>query len=310
MAENRDQPTKDDDEPEHHFDVSTGLKRVLGRELITNDDVAIFEMVKNSFDARASAVHIYFGEDSVVIADNGFGMSYEDLKQKWLFVAYSAKREQNLEKDFRDVVAERGHYAGSKGIGRFSSDRLGDILILQSRPKAKKSGLVHKLEINWNDFEKDDKRRFETIPVEYSEESKFKLPYALGKFASNITHGTVIEIKTLRQKWDREALLSLKSSLAKLINPFGSGVDSFNIFITAPVLASLDMTAKRGGTASLDRGHHAQLAMAHMPGIGRTPSIAMAAEDVRHLQLRHGRMAMAKLSARSSGCRADSRSAG
>ena len=236
----------DDDKPEHHFDVSTGLKRVLGRELITNDDVAIFEMVKNSFDARANTVHIYFGEDSVVIADNGCGMSYEDLKQKWLFVAYSAKREQNLEKDFRDVVAERGHYAGSKGIGRFSSDRLGDILILQSRPKAKKSGVVHKLEINWNDFEKDDKKHFETVPVEYSEESKFTLPNALAKFGSSLTHGTVIEINALRQKWDREALLSLKSSLAKLINPFGSGVDRFNIFIAAPAESAEDkkITAK------------------------------------------------------------------
>jgi hypothetical protein len=39
-----------------HFDVSTGLKRVLGRELITDDEVAIFEMVKNSFDARANEV--------------------------------------------------------------------------------------------------------------------------------------------------------------------------------------------------------------------------------------------------------------
>jgi hypothetical protein len=33
--------------------VSTGLKTVLGRELITDDEVAIFELVKNSFDAGA-----------------------------------------------------------------------------------------------------------------------------------------------------------------------------------------------------------------------------------------------------------------
>lgn len=30
--------------------------------------------------------------------------------------------------------------------------------------------------------------------------------------------------------------------------------------------------------------------MAYMPGIGRTPSLAMAGEDVRHLQIRHGRV--------------------
>ena len=36
-----------------HFDVSTGLKRVLGSDLIIDDEVAIFELVKNSFDAGA-----------------------------------------------------------------------------------------------------------------------------------------------------------------------------------------------------------------------------------------------------------------
>ena len=77
---------------ELHFDVSTGLKRVLGRELITDDEVAIFELVKNSFDAGADTVHLHFSEDRIVVVDNGSGMTYEDLTQKWLFVAYSAKR--------------------------------------------------------------------------------------------------------------------------------------------------------------------------------------------------------------------------
>lgn len=117
------------------FDVSTGLKRVLGRELITNDEVAIFEMVKNSFDAGADTVHLHFEEDSVIVADNGSGMSYDDLNEKWLFVAYSSKRNGDTGDDFRDRAANRGHYAGSKGIGRFSSDRLGEELILQTRPK-------------------------------------------------------------------------------------------------------------------------------------------------------------------------------
>src|SRR5580693_5931814 len=91
---------------ELHFDVSTGLKRVLGRELITDDEVAIFELVKNSFDAEANTVHLYFGDTSVVVADNGSGMSLDDLTHKWLFVAYSSKREDNSTKDFRDVAAE------------------------------------------------------------------------------------------------------------------------------------------------------------------------------------------------------------
>jgi hypothetical protein len=217
-----------------HFDVSTGLKRVLGRELITDDEVAIFEVVKNSFDASADAVHLYFGDDSVVIADNGHGMSKDDLRDKWLFVAYSEKRGHSGGKDFRNIVADRGHYAGSKGIGRFSSDRLGERLSLQTRPKGKKVGPVHRLDIDWSKFERNDKQHFESVPVEYSEMSSFQLPGALKKFGTSLSHGTVIEIGKLRQKWDRDKLLKLNASLAKLINPFGSDVDRFTIAIIAP----------------------------------------------------------------------------
>jgi signal transduction histidine kinase len=217
-----------------NFDVSTGLKRVLGRELITNDEVAIFELVKNSFDAGASKVNLFFGDDNVVIADNGSGMSLDDLRNKWLFVAYSAKRENGSGEDFRHITAQRGHFAGSKGIGRFSSDRLGKELILQTRTKGPKTGPVHQLTIDWQRFEKDDKEHFEKVPVKYSETKRFQLPEQLRAFGSSLQHGTVIELKKLRRNWERSRLLELKASLAKLINPFGDTTDRFSIFITAP----------------------------------------------------------------------------
>ncbi|MEJ0051698.1 MAG: sensor histidine kinase [Methylovirgula sp.] len=216
---------------ELHFDVSTGLKRVLGRELITDHEVAIFEMVKNSFDAGADTVHIHFENDSVIVADNGTGMSYDDLNNKWLFVAYSAKRNEESS-DFRQQAADR-HVAGSKGIGRFSSDRLGEELTLQTIAKGAPS-IVHRLDINWQRFEKDDKEHFEDIPVTYKAARDFEVPKTLQRFASSLRSGTVIELRKLRNKWNRAELLALKSSLAKLINPFGAETDSFNIYISAP----------------------------------------------------------------------------
>jgi hypothetical protein len=248
MAQDKKDKPEKNGKPEDrswHFDVSTGLKTVLGRNLITDDEVAVFELVKNSFDAGAKSVQLYFDSERIVIADDGSGMSETDITDKWLFVAYSAKREPNARgADFRDVAADRRHYAGSYGIGRFSSDRLGGEIVLQTRPT--KTGTVHKLTIDWLRFEKDDKEHFERIPVEYEETVEFELPSELRKFASTLKNGTVIELKELRRKWNRSRLLALKSSLAKLINPFGDETDRFSIVITAPEESAEDeeVTAK------------------------------------------------------------------
>lgn len=212
------------------FDVSSGLKSVLGGELITDDEVAVFELVKNSFDADATAVELYFDDDTVIIADDGVGMSYDDLQKKWLFVAYSSKRDVSRKSGFREEIAKRRHYAGSKGIGRFSSDRLGKLVILQTRQNLEDSK-VHSLTVNWELFDEDHQNRFEAIGVEYESLDKFT---GLPDLISPKKHGTVIEIKGLRRIWDRNSILRLKSALAKLINPFGSNADEFKITVHAP----------------------------------------------------------------------------
>ena len=220
-----------------HFDVSTGLKSVLGSELITDDEVAVFELVKNSFDADATLVELFFGDSTITIADNGVGMSYEDIKSKWLFVAYSAKRELNRQSDFRDDIAERRQFAGSKGIGRFSSDKLGSHIRLQTRPTDESSGPVHRITVNWDRFDKDHTEHFEKIGVNYATQPDgFVLPTGL----TDPDHGTAITIEGTRQRWDREKILRLKSALAKLINPFGVATDGFRIVIHAPAEVEAD----------------------------------------------------------------------
>ena len=82
------------------FRVSSGLKNIIGRDLISDKYIAIFELVKNSYDAQSHNVSISFSETSdgssrIIISDDGFGMSYKDIIDKWLFVAYSEKKKQN-----------------------------------------------------------------------------------------------------------------------------------------------------------------------------------------------------------------------
>lgn len=210
------------------FRISSALKDIIGRKLITNDFVAIFELVKNSFDAHAKRVDITFsdiyGENPrLIIKDNGKGLDRDDFVNKWLFVAYSAKKEGT--EDYREKIQSKRIYAGAKGIGRFSCDRLGQALTIYSK-KQECIESVHKLVVDWSDFEHDMKQEFEDIKVNYSKTKNNTY---------SIKTGTVLEISGLREKWDREKLLKLKASLEKLINPNQENdAGRFSIYLHVP----------------------------------------------------------------------------
>ncbi|MBW3515835.1 ATP-binding protein [Shewanella sp. NKUCC01_JLK] len=218
------------------FKISSGLKNIIGKDLITDDFVAIFELVKNSFDAYADRVDIFFGKDEIYIIDNGKGMSKDDIANKWLFVAYSAKSDNSedvdLDLDYRNNIrSKRGYYAGNKGVGRFSCDRLGSRLKIQSKTECEDK--VNQISLDWDAFEVDQKNRFEDVDVQYEPIDIFELPTGILNFS--MLSGTVLKITSLREvdSWDRKKLLRLKSSIAKLIDPFGVKKD-FSVFIHAP----------------------------------------------------------------------------
>lgn len=206
------------------FKISSGLKDILGKDLITDDEVAIFELVKNSYDARAKSVIVEFSNiskdnPSIVIKDNGKGMSLDDIKNKWLFVAYSAKRDGTEDIDYRDKINANKAYAGFKGIGRFSCDRLGEQLILTSKKeKDKFESIVY---TDWNKFEESLKYNFENIPVEYHSRQN-----------SSNWSGTILEIKSLRTTWSEQKIKKLIKSLGKLLNPSKKN-DEFSIDVKA-----------------------------------------------------------------------------
>lgn len=208
------------------FKISTGLKNVLGQDLIIDRVIAIYELVKNSYDAGATVVQISFhniysnDESKITITDNGSGMSYDDIKNKWLFVAYSEKKHFR-ESSFRDQIPRRIP-AGAKGVGRFSCDRLGAGLKL--RTKIINSEVWNRITVNWDDFDVDDSKNFDSITIPYSTENAIE---------SDIPKsGTILSISKLREQWDRKSILDLKKSLMKLINPdFNQDSNHFTIII-------------------------------------------------------------------------------
>ena len=210
-----------------HFRISTHLKDIIGRDLVTNQFVAVFELVKNSIDANAARVDIGFDldMDRMWIVDDGKGMDAETLRDRWLFVAYSAKadgtEDTSRPSDYRNQIRPQGQYAGSKGIGRFSCDTLGKSLVLYSRTSA--DDATQQLSVEWEDFEANSRDLFQTVDVDLEPIDGFPNDLPVPVPANS---GTVLRIDDLRADWYPDEILRLRQYLEKLIDPFGTTQDT------------------------------------------------------------------------------------
>ena len=211
------------------FRVSAELKNILGRDLITSPDIAILELVKNSYDAHATKVEITFDKDYLCIADNGKGMTKDDLINKWLFVAYSAKSDGTEDKSYRSKF--KRHYAGAKGIGRMSCDRLAQNLTLTTRSEESKTEVLH---VDWSVFEKNRQTEFDTVDIPH--ETLDTIP----QFPLGYPTGTILDFTGLHTSWRRDDIKRLRKSLEKMINPFSGTDDNFQIEIIAPEMIEED----------------------------------------------------------------------
>jgi len=215
-----------------YFKTNVLLKSIIGKDLITDDNIAILELVKNSFDAFSKSVKLIFSgilnenedKSTLVVQDFGKGMNESDLQNKWLNIAYSEKKK---EKTIGDRIV-----AGNKGVGRFSCDRLGEHLNLYT--KTEDDEVYFHLFIDWTKFEVDDDIDLNIQDIDLrlnilsAEEFANQTEYEI------FNSGTILEIKRLRRAWDYHKLLGLKNHLEKLINPNQAfSRDKFQIEIIA-----------------------------------------------------------------------------
>lgn len=202
------------------FIASTNLKSLLGRGLVTDQTAAIFELVKNSYDADAEEVYISFrglntDEPKLIIQDDGTGMSLEDIESKWMVIGTDSKKSKQYSPIFSRPLN------GDKGIGRFAVDRLGNRLNLVS--VARDSSTKISMSFNWNEFEE-----------KYQSVSDVKIPYAVSKCDKRET-GLCLEILGLRDEWSLLKLKELIRNLRQFKSPFAME-DNFKIIIDAPEL--------------------------------------------------------------------------
>lgn len=235
-----------------HFKTNIQLKSIIGKDLINDDNIAILELVKNSFDADAKRVDISFSNlkenddksiDSysektsrLIIKDDGLGMNLDDIKNKWLNIAYSEKK-QNTRQHNRMM-------AGAKGVGRFSCDRLGEFLNLYARKNGEKSYIL--LKIDWKMFEvEDENKEIQSVILDYKELTEEDL---VKRKVEPFKQGVILEIIKLRSNWvyeirndkgiiidwNTDKLVNLKKYLEKLINPNQAFEENdFGIYLNA-----------------------------------------------------------------------------
>lgn len=185
------------------------LLKLIGEELISDEVVALTELVKNAHDADASHVTITFRnvvnpDGEIEVSDDGHGMDLDTLLGGWMEPAGSTKAEADAH-----VTARGRRVLGEKGVGRFAADKLGRTLELVSL-RAGTNGEVRAV-FDWDRFDTDGamlsdvKNRWEIRP------------------ASEVSgQGTILRIRGLRQVWNERMFRRLSTRLSRLRPPFKS----------------------------------------------------------------------------------------
>lgn len=197
------------------FNVNASTAKLIGRENVAKLDGAILELVKNTYDADAKICLIYYNDinNSLIIADNGTGMSGDTIKNNWMTIGNSTKVENFYSKNGRIQT-------GAKGIGRFALDRISSCCKMYTTNENNSIFWT----INWDLFENSKNITDVTAEIEYlDKKSLYKMipeinNYELVDFISkNFSTGTLFELSNLRDDWNKATFDNIKQSLTSLI---------------------------------------------------------------------------------------------
>jgi signal transduction histidine kinase len=201
------------------------ILRLLGDQLIGNSRLAIFELVKNSYDADAEKVTVTLSAlstnaASISVKDDGDGMSLEIIQDIW-FVPGSDHREQQRLQNRRTQNFHRLPL-GEKGLGRFAVHKLGDQITLVTR--ARGADIENVVFIDWSKLL--DGRFLEELKVEVNSRTPVEF--------KGDEHGTLITIEQLRQKnWTRGDLRRLYRQVTSICSPFEAPKE-FQVILALP----------------------------------------------------------------------------
>lgn len=224
------------------FSTNAKIGKLVGRELITNNIIAVFELIKNSYDAFAKTVSINFvdfdttGDDKtlqkssnrdtvvsgptskIIISDNGLGMSFAEIQSNWMEIGTTSKEGTTERQVIRDGRILKRVINGEKGIGRFGCDKLGSKLVMTATGNLGAETSV--LSIDWNTLD-DHKKKLQDVQFECHVTQNIHVQKT----------GVTLEISELRDIWTNQDILNLKKQLKKMVSPFSQEQDDFSIIL-------------------------------------------------------------------------------
>lgn len=207
---------------------SPAILRLLGEDLNPSRDQGVLELIKNAYDADATECVVELrGANlpggSLCVSDNGCGLTPDEIRDGWLVVGTAIKSQQNASPSGRLLV-------GNKGLGRLAALRLGKRVTLISRPETEPNA-EYQLSIDWGSFEQA--RVVEEVELEICQTER----------SAADTHGTVVLIEDLPDRWRKSDVNRLARSILLLTDPFHPRPD-FRAVLESP---EFDAIARRAG---------------------------------------------------------------
>ncbi len=103
-----------------YFNFSYTALKMLGKNLYNNPLSAVAELVANGIDAKAKNIYVYIDmsdkqHSTIEIIDDGTGMSYDDLAEKYVWVGRNKRQDETLSSEDKEVIM------GRKGIGKLAA---------------------------------------------------------------------------------------------------------------------------------------------------------------------------------------------
>ncbi|MBO6864177.1 MAG: sensor histidine kinase [Alphaproteobacteria bacterium] len=185
---------------------------MLGDQLIGRDYLAVFELVKNAYDADASYAYVSIEElDSddpyILVEDDGDGMDEVILVNKWLEIGNDHREKQ---RKARNRTARFGRLPlGEKGLGRIACHKLGNVIEITTKQKGKPE---YYMRIVWDELLENE--YLSDTRVEIVERRKPEV------FSRDQPNGTQIIISELKSEWPRGEVRSLNRAITSICSPF------------------------------------------------------------------------------------------